>query len=183
MGDFNVGDLGDAVREQVEQMKKQIGDQNQDLIRDAVARARDEVRRAAQQMRTFAYNTNGGLARTTIDMKNAQIVLSDDKGELRVENVDGKRMLTANDPQGKLLFSGPVETKEEIDKVPADVRQRFEKLQQRDLPAMAPQNPGGPNEIDNDDDATTPSIITVSCEQPGSARLDYRGESSRLSLL
>jgi hypothetical protein len=34
------------------------------------------------------------------------------------------------------LFSGPVESKEDLDKVPAEVRQRYEKLQQNDLPAV-----------------------------------------------
>ena len=42
---------------------------------------------------------------------------------------EGKKFLTAKDPQGKLLFSGPVETKEDLDKVPAEVRQRYDKLQ------------------------------------------------------
>jgi hypothetical protein len=36
------------------------------------------------------------------------------------------------------LFSGPVETQEEIDKLPPEVRQRYDKLEQKDLPAIAP---------------------------------------------
>jgi hypothetical protein len=56
---------------------------------------------------------------------------------LRVEKLNGKKVLTAKAPHGLLLFSGPVETKEDLDKVPADVRQRYEKLQQRDLPALS----------------------------------------------
>jgi hypothetical protein len=35
-----------------------------------------------------------------------------------------------------LLFSGPVETNEDLDKVPADVRRRYEKLQQNCLAAV-----------------------------------------------
>ena len=57
-------------------------------------------------------------------------------------------MLTAKDPQGKLLFSGLVETKEDLDKVPADVRERYEKLQQDDLPTVAPRA-----DADDDNDA------------------------------
>src|SRR5204862_7993446 len=113
---------------------------------DAVARARDEAQRAAdevhrnaQRIRTITRN-NGAFQQTTIDLKNAQIVLSDDKGELRIENKEGKKFLTAKDPQGKLLFSGPVETKEELDKLPADVRQRYDKLQVRDLSAVVPDD-------------------------------------------
>src|SRR5947207_13946548 len=99
--------------------------------RDEAQRAADEVRRNVQRLRNVTRN-NGGLQRTTIDLNKAQIVLSDDKGELRIENKDGKKFLTAKDPQGKLLFSGPVETSDELNKVPAEVRQRYEKLQEHD---------------------------------------------------
>ena len=58
------------------------------------------------------------------------------------------------------MFSGPVETKEELDKMPADVRQRYEKLEQKDLPAIAPQltrddheGDDEADEVDNDDDS------------------------------
>jgi hypothetical protein len=61
-------------------------------------------------------------------------------------------LLTAKDPQGKLLFSGPVETKEDRDKMPADVRERYEKLQQNELPAVAPETDADDND-DEDDDA------------------------------
>ena len=54
------------------------------------------------------------------------------------------------DPQGKLLFSGPVETKEDLDKMPADVRERYNRLQQNDLPTVAPRS-----DADNADDADT----------------------------
>jgi len=47
---------------------------------------------------------------------------------MKLETVDGKKLLTAKDPQGKLLFSGPVETKEDLDKIPAEVRQRYEQV-------------------------------------------------------
>src|SRR5204863_303699 len=81
---------------------------------------------AAREIRILSQD-HGALKATRIDLGNAQIVFSDDKGEMKVENVDGKKLLTAKDPQGKLLFSGPVETKEDRDKLPADVRERYEK--------------------------------------------------------
>src|SRR5205085_5613213 len=93
---------------------------------------------------------NGGTSTTKIDIGKAQIVYSDDKGELRVEKVEGRKVLTAKDPQVLLLFSGPVKTKEELDKVPAEVRQRYEKLQQNDLPAVISAQQ---SEMDNDTDA------------------------------
>jgi hypothetical protein len=93
-------------------------------------------------------NDNGTLKATKIDLGKAQIVFSDGKGEMKLENVNGKKLLTAKDPQGKLLFSGPVETKEDLDKVPADVRDRYERLKQNDLPAVEPRA-----DVDNGEDA------------------------------
>ena len=92
-----------------------------------------------------------------VDLGNAQIVFSDQKGELKLEKVDGKKLLTAKDPQGKLLFSGPVETKDDLDKLPAEVRGRYDKLQTNDLPAVAPradvdEDESGDEDNDNDDD-------------------------------
>src|SRR6266481_7949162 len=107
----------------------------QQRMRDQAQRVRDQARRAAGNI---TINADNGMSTTKIDIGKAQIVYSDDKGELRVEKVDGKKVLTAKDPQGLLLFSGPVETKEELDKVPAEVRQRYEKLQQNDLPVVFP---------------------------------------------
>src|SRR5437660_2050472 len=131
-------------------MVQQMRDQAQH-IRDEARRARDEARRAAGNV-NITRRDNGALSTTKIDIGKAQIVYSDDKGELRVEKVDGKKVLTAKDPQGLLLFSGPVETKEELDKVPAEVRQRYEKLQQNDLPAVISAH-GSDVDVDVDNDS------------------------------
>jgi hypothetical protein len=144
--DFDeTGDLGDQMQDLKEQLKAQLGDAKRGMIRGAVMQAheaarqaRDDARRAADELRIF-FEDNGALKTSRIDLGKAQIVFSDDKGELKLENVDGKKLLTAKDPQGKLLFSGPVETKEDVAKMPADVRERYEKLQQSDLRAVAPQ--------------------------------------------
>src|SRR6184192_4062559 len=178
---FDFGDMGD-LKEQMSELKEQLGDEQRGMIHDAVVRARDEaqraadeVRRNAQRIRTITRN-NGALQRTTIDLGKAQIVLSDDKGELRIENKEGKKFLTAKDPQGKLLFSGPVETKENLDKVPAEVRQRYDKLQQHDLPAVAPDDLRAESESDADEDddvdedssrASTVSYDQVCSQQAG----------------
>ena len=97
---------------------------------------------------------------------------------MRVEKVDGKKVLTAKDPQGLLLFSGPVESKEELDKVPAEVRQRYEKLQQNDLPAIISAHGSGVDvDIENDSDdegdseAEIQSMNQIST-QPSSGRLN-----------
>ena len=164
--DFDdTGDFGEQMQGLKEQLQEQLGAQR-GMIRGAVMkaheaarRAREDARRAAREIRILSQD-HGALKATRIDLGNAQIVFSDDKGEMKVENVDGKKLLTAKDPQGKLLFSGPVETKEDRDKMPADVRERYEKLQQNDLPEVAPGTDADEedeDDADEDDDAAQSS--------------------------
>src|SRR5262249_29970176 len=145
--DFDeTGDLGEQMQNLKEQLKEQLGDAQRGIVRGAVMQAheaarqaRDDARRAADELRIF-FEDNGALKGSRIDLGKAQIVFSDEKGELKLENVDGRKLLTVKDPHGKLLFSGPVETKEDLDKMPADVRERYDRLQQSDLPTVAPQS-------------------------------------------
>ena len=175
-GEHSLGDFGmSELKEQMDTLKNQLGNEKQGIIHDAVLKAREQVMRAREQSErardearrvagqiTISKNEDGGLKKTTIDIGRAQIVFSDDKGELRIEKVDGKKVLTAKDPQGLLLFSGPVETREELDKLPADVRQRYEKLQQNDLPGVAPQSDVDKEDSAGDDDEDeTPSMEQV----------------------
>jgi serine protease Do len=154
--DFDAaGDVSEQMQNLKEQLKEQLGDQR-GIIREAVTqaheaarRARDDARRAADQLRIF-FEDDGAVKASKIDLGKAQIVFSDDKGELKLANVDGRKLLTVKDPQGKLIFSGPVETKEELDKLPADVRERYNRLQQKDLPTV---NPGSDRENGDEDDA------------------------------
>jgi hypothetical protein len=169
--DFDdTGDLGDQMQGLKEQLQEQLGAQR-GMIRETVTkaheaarRARDDARRAAREIRMLSKD-NGTLKATRIDLGKAQIVFSDDKGEMKVENVDGKKIVTVKDPQGKLVFSGPAETKEDRDKMPADVRDRYEKLQQNDLPAVAPGTDADEEDEDDadddDDDEATQLTDTV----------------------
>jgi hypothetical protein len=152
--DFDAtGDLGEQMQDLKERLKEQLGDQR-GIIRDAVTqaheaarRARDDAHRAADQLRIF-FEDDGAAKASKIDLGKAQIVFSDDKGELKLANVVGRKLLTVKDPQGKLLFSGPVETKEDLDKMPADVRERYNRLQENDLPTVSPRS-----DTDSADDA------------------------------
>ena len=165
--DFDeTGDLGEQMQGLKEQLQEQLGEQK-GMIRETVMkaheaarRAREDARRAAREIRILSKD-NGALKATRIDLGQAQIVFADDKGEMKLENVDGKKILTAKDTQGKLLFSGPVETKEDRDKMPADVRDRYEKLQQNDLPAVAPETDADEEDGDEDDDDAMQSTDTV----------------------
>ena len=155
--DWNFNDLGD-LGDQMRALKERLGDAQHDVIRDAVMtaheaarRARDDARRAMDEVRIFS-SDGGALKSTKIDIGKAQIVFSDDKGEMKLETVDGKKLLTANDPQGKLLFSGPVETKEDVDKLPPEIRQRYEKLQQNHLPGVTPRVDADEDESADDDE-------------------------------
>src|SRR5216117_3091571 len=157
--DFDeTGDLGEQMQELKEQLQEQLGDAQRGIIRGAVIkaheaarRAREDARRAAREIRILSKD-NGGLRATKIDLGKAQIVFCDGKGEMKLETVNGKKLLTAKDPQSKLLFSGPVETKEDLDKVPAEIRQRYEKLRQTDLPTVAPRTDADEDESDDMDD-------------------------------
>jgi serine protease Do len=160
--DFDAtGDLDEQMKDLKEQLKEQLGDaqrMQRGIIRGAVTqaheaarRARDDARRAADELRIF-FEDNGAVKASRIDLGKAQIVFSDEKGELKLANVDGRKLLTVKDPHGKLLFSGPVETKEDLDKMPADVRERYDRLQQSDLPTAAPRsNTDSADEVDTDD--------------------------------
>ena len=165
--DWNFNDLGD-LGDQMRALKERLGDAQHDVIRDAVTtaheaarRARDDARRAMDEVRIFG-SDGGALKSTKIDIGKAQIVFSDDKGEMKLETVDGKKLLTANDPRGKLLFSGPVETREDVDKLPPEIRQRYEKLQQNHLPAVEPRVDADEDEsVDDDEEDEAPPMEQV----------------------
>jgi hypothetical protein len=170
--DFDdAGDLGEQMQDLKEQLQEQLGGAQHGVIREAVMkareaarRAREEAGRAAREIRILS-SDHGALRATKIDIGKAQIVFSDDKGEMKVETVDGKKLLTAKDPHGTLLFSGPVETKADLDKIPAEVRERYEKLQQHDLPAVAPRGDFDEDEasdVDDGDDDDSESMEEVS---------------------
>jgi hypothetical protein len=168
-GGHDFGDFGmNELRKRMNELRERLGDENR-VIQDAVKQAREEamrareqaqeeIRRSGKRVRILSKDWDA-IKPTNIDLSKAQIVCSDDKGELRIESVDGKKILIAKDPKGLLLFSGPVETKEDLDKLPADVRQRFERLQEHDLPAVI-----SPNDEDNDEEEETLSAEQASAQ-------------------
>ncbi len=124
MKDFHMPDMS-AVREAVARAKREA------------LRAGDEARAAARKLRIVTTD-DGTVKATHIDLGKAQIVFSDDKGELRLETVDGKKMLTAKDATGKVLFRGPIDSDADRAKVPAEVRKRYDNLENQDLPPIPP---------------------------------------------
>jgi serine protease Do len=127
--DFKAPDMT-AVQEVVARAKEQA------------MRARDEAQRAVRGLRIVT--SDDGLTKSTrIDLGKATITFSDDEGELKMENANGHKMLTAKDAQGKVLYNGPIDTPEEQAKLPSSVRQRFEKLERQELPEL-PETPEAP---------------------------------------
>lgn len=138
----------EATKEARREAMRESGEARREALRAA-----DEARRAARQFHVFSTD-NGAVKSTKIDLNKAQITVTDPSGEMRIEKVNGKKMLTAKDPQGRLLFSGPVDSKEELDKVPADVRQRYDKLEQKDLPGViSTASTDQDEEADNDNNS------------------------------
>jgi hypothetical protein len=135
---FDLGDLNTDMSDLRRQLESQKGIIRQavDRARAEATRAKSEASRAARDWRVRSTDAGGALRTTRIDLGKAQIVFSDNQGEIKIESIDGKKMLTAKDPKGQLLFSGPIETEEERARMPAAVRQRFEKLEQNDLPKV-----------------------------------------------
>jgi hypothetical protein len=131
-------------------------------VREAVARAKaeamragDEARRAAQRLRVVTTTDGGKTKSTRIDLGKATITFSDEKGELKMETVNGKKMLSAKDAQGNVLFNGPIDTEEQRSQLPPEVRKRFEKLENQELPEIpeAPEPPEPPEPPDANESA------------------------------
>ncbi len=158
--------LGPDFEQKMEDLGEKMKNMQLPNIEETVRAAREQARAAREQgrqmaeqarqmakgMRVITSNDNGAIKTTRIDLGKAEISYSDTQGEMKIEVADGKKFLTAKDPQGKLLFSGPVSTPEELNKVPAEVRQRYEKLEQKDLPAIRPNFRSAEADEDNDND-------------------------------
>ena len=147
--DFNSPNFGPDIRETVRNAQREAVRASAEARREA-RRAAEEARRSAREMRLFSRD-KGAMKSTTIDLGKATIVFTDDKGEMKIETVAGKKILTAKDPQGRLLFSGPVDSKEDLDKMPVDVRQRYDKLEQKDLQAIVPNQFADREDADDHD--------------------------------
>ncbi|MFZ9681580.1 MAG: PDZ domain-containing protein [Cephaloticoccus sp.] len=66
----------------------------------------------------------------SVNTGRSAIELKDEAGTLELVTKDGKRVLTATDAKGNVTFSGPVDTEEDKAKLPADLKTRFEKLEE-----------------------------------------------------
>ena len=70
-----------------------------------------------------------GFRAMTLHTGNSNMVFSDDDGSLEVTAKDGVKSLVAKDAKGGTIFTGLVNTPEERNAMPAEVRARLEKLE------------------------------------------------------
>ncbi|MFP6872268.1 MAG: PDZ domain-containing protein [Verrucomicrobiales bacterium] len=61
-------------------------------------------------------------------MGSSSMMLSNDEGSIEIRSKDGKTDLTAKDPDGKIIFEGPVNTDEERAKLPERLRNKLEEF-------------------------------------------------------
>jgi hypothetical protein len=76
--------------------------------------------------------------------QNAQIVVSDTEHTLKVVVKDGKRTLTATDPDGTVLHEGPIDTPQQVEALPEAIRAKVQRMT-REVPLLVePPMPPAP---------------------------------------
>jgi hypothetical protein len=94
----------------------------------------------------------------------ARVVRRDESGVYEIERVNGHRILSARSMEGTLVWKGPVDTEEDRQAMPGEVRKKFEEIEKSrpldpfsdhpgnrpadsdsDQPRRRPGNPGGPD--------------------------------------
>ncbi|HEX2860896.1 MAG TPA: PDZ domain-containing protein [Lacunisphaera sp.] len=78
------------------------------------------------QPRVHILKRRGGEGPTILDLPSGNLVFSDDQGSIEVDSPAGKRRLTLKNKEGEITFQGPIDTPEENDKLPAEVKARLE---------------------------------------------------------
>ncbi len=93
-------------------------------------------------------------ATTTWSTANAHVSITDDAGSIDVRNENGKRVVTAKDPKGALIFEGPIDTEEQRRQLPETVRRKLgsmdarTRVEHREPPRdAAPPQPGGAPDV------------------------------------
>jgi hypothetical protein len=79
--------------------------------------------------------TDSGL--TTVEGAKAHLFVKDGDGEIEVTANDGKRILTARNSEGEVVFTGPVDTEEQRKAVPEAVRSKLESIKVKPISQAA----------------------------------------------
>jgi hypothetical protein len=91
-------------------------------------------------------------ALTTVDGAKARLFVKDGDGEIEVTADDGKRVLTARNSEGEVVFTGPVDTEEQRKAVPEAVRSKLESIKVKPISQAAESAPA-PSETSTDSPA------------------------------
>ena len=59
----------------------------------------------------------------------SQVMITDEQGSLEWTEINGKKSLRATDPDGKVLFHGPIDTSEERESLTENLKTRLHKLE------------------------------------------------------
>lgn len=90
-----------------------------------------DVGRESGARRVIRKETDGDdMVFVSVNTDSSAIELKDDVGALELVTKEGRRVLTATDPEGNVIFNGPVDTEEEKAKLPPEVSARLEKLEE-----------------------------------------------------
>lgn len=63
--------------------------------------------------------------------RQSQVMISDEEGTLEWREKNGQKSLRATDPQGKVLFNGPIDNEEERKALSKNLKSRLEKLEKQ----------------------------------------------------
>lgn len=78
--------------------------------------------------RVHVLRRTGGAGATILDLAAGNFVFSDDLGSVEVNAAEGRRELTVKDKEGKVTFQGPINTPEEHEKLPPEVKKRLDEI-------------------------------------------------------
>lgn len=76
--------------------------------------------------RVHVFKHGGGKGSTILDLPSGNFVFSDEKGSVEVNAAEGRRELTIKDKDGKVTYQGLINTGEEQEKLPPEVKERLE---------------------------------------------------------
>lgn len=77
--------------------------------------------------RVHVFKRHGGGS-SLLNMADGNFAYSDDEGSIEIAASKGQRELTVKDAKGKVTFKGPINTDEEREKLPPEVKKRLGKI-------------------------------------------------------
>ena len=91
-----------------------------------------QLERQPTHMSVIKHQENGTASTTVVNLGHSNVVFSDDDGVVELKIDDGKKNLIARDKEGKVIFSGPINTDQERKGVPPGVLARLQNVENPD---------------------------------------------------